>query len=144
MSKEEKEYKTNSEIIESKISRRINSEKIKNEKDASDKIYGDKNSPINLDKTEESLSNNEMNESINLYKKDSTKNSDQNEIVNIKKSKKVKFLEPVFVKVIFVESYKKYNEENTSKDPFDDNNDLENVNKGKEDKEKVLCSCIIV
>ena len=144
MSKEEKEYKTNSEIIESKISRRINSEKIKNEKDASDKIYGDKNSPINLDKTEESLSNNEMNESINLYKKDSTKNSDQNEIVNIKKLKKVKFLEPVFVKVIFVESYKKYNEENTSKDPFDDNNDLENVNKGKEDKEKVLCSCIIV
>ena len=144
MSKEEKEYKTKSEIIESKISRRINSEKIKNEKDASDKIYGDKNSPINLDKTEESLSNNEMNESINLYKKDSTKNSDQNEIVNIKKSKKVKFLEPVFVKVIFVESYKKYNEENTSKDPFDDNNDLENVNKGKEDKEKVLCSCIIV
>ena len=144
MSKEEKEYKINSEIIESKISRRINSEKIKNEKDASDKIYGDKNSPINLDKTEESLSNNEMNESINLYKKDSTKNSDQNEIVNIKKLKKVKFLEPVFVKVIFVESYKKYNEENTSKDPFDDNNDLENVNKGKEDKEKVLCSCIIV
>ena len=144
MSKEEKEYKTKSEIIESKISRRINSEKIKNEKDASDKIYGDKNSPINLDKTEESLSNNEMNESINLYKKDSTKNSDQNEIVNIKKLKKVKFLEPVFVKVIFVESYKKYNEENTSKDPFDDNNDLENVNKGKEDKEKVLCSCIIV
>ena len=144
MSKEEKEYKTNSEIIESKISRRINSEKIKNEKDASDKIYGDKNSPINLDKTEESLSNNEMNESINLWKKDSTKNSDQNEIVNIKKLKKVKFLEPVFVKVIFVESYKKYNEENTSKDPFDDNNDLENVNKGKEDKEKVLCSCIIV
>ena len=144
MSKEEKEYKTNSEIIESKISRRINSEKIKNEKDASDKIYGDKNSPINLDKTEESLSNNEMNESINLCKKDSTKNSDQNEIVNIKKLKKVKFLEPVFVKVIFVESYKKYNEENTSKDPFDDNNDLENVNKGKEDKEKVLCSCIIV
>ena len=144
MSKEEKEYKTNSEIIESKISRRINSEKIKNEKDASDKIYGHKNSPINLDKTEESLSNNEMNESINLYKKDSTKSSDENEIVNIKKSKKVKFLEPVFVKVIFVESYKKYNEENTSKDPFDDNNDLENVNKGKEDKEKVLCSCIIV
>ena len=144
MSKEEKEYKTKSEIIESKISRRINSEKIKNEKDASDKIYGDKNSPINLDKTEESLSNNEMNESINLYKKDSTKNSDQNEIVSIKKLKKVKFLEPVFVKVIFVESYKKYNEENTSKDPFDDNNDLENVNKGKEDKEKVLCSCIIV
>ena len=144
MSKEEKEYKTNCEIIESKISRRINSEKIRNEKDAPDKIYGHKNSPINLDKTEESLSNNEMNESINLYKKDSTKNSDQNEIVNIKKSKKVKFLEPVFVKVIFVESYKKYNEENTSKDPFDDNNDLENVNKGKEDKEKVLCSCIIV
>ena len=144
MSKEEKEYKTNSEIIESKITRRINSEKMGDEKDASDKIYGHKNSPINLDKTEESLSNNEMNESINLYKKDSTKNSDQNEIVNIKKLKKVKFLEPVFVKVIFVESYKKYNEENTSKDPFDDNNDLENVNKGKEDKEKVLCSCIIV
>ena len=144
MSKEEKEYKTNSEIIESKISRRINSEKIRNEKDAPDKIYGHKNSPINLDKTEESLSNNEMNESINLYKKDSTKSSDENEIVNIKKSKKVRFLEPEFIKVIFVESYKKYNEENTSKDPFDDNNDLENVNKGKEDKEKVLCSCIIV
>ena len=58
------------------------------EKDASDKIYGHKNSPINLDKTEESLSNNEMNESINLCKKDSTKNSDQYEIVKNKKIEK--------------------------------------------------------
>ena len=59
-----------------------------------------------------------------------------------KEKKVVKFQEPTFVQVIYVESYKKFNEENTSKDPFDDSNS-ENVNKGKEDKEKVLCSCLV-
>jgi hypothetical protein len=143
MSKEEKENKINNEIIESNVIRKLNSEKTGNEKDISDKLYGHNNLPINLNKTEECLSDNEINDSINFYKKNNSENIEQNDIINIKKSKKVKFLEPEFVKVIFVESYKKFNEENTSKDPFDDSN-LENINKGKEDKEKVLCSCLVV
>ena len=142
MSKEEKDNKINNEIIESKIIRGLNSEKTRNEKDKSDNIYRHNNSPINLNKTEDCLSDNEINESINFYKKNNSENVEQNDIINIKKSKKVKFLEPEFVKLIFVESYKKYNEENTSKDPFDDSNS-ENVNKGKEDKEKVLCFCLV-
>ena len=53
-----------------------------------------------------------------------------------KKDKKVvKFKEPTFVQVIYVESYKKFNEENTSKDPYDPTN--------KPDKTKVMCSCFI-
>ena len=46
--------------------------------------------------------------------------------------------------IIDVESYKKYNEANTSKDPYDDllkNNN----NNGKKDNEneKVVCSCFV-
>ena len=33
--------------------------------------------------------------------------------------KKLLFKEPNFVEIIDVESYKKFNEENTSKDPYD-------------------------
>ena len=65
------------------------------------------------------------------------------------KQKKVEFL-PNFVKVIYVESYKKFNAENTCKDPFEN---MEIVNghiniKNNDDDEadgktKVLCSCAI-
>ena len=71
----------------------------------------------------------------------------ENEIINIKnenKIKKVSFQEPEFVTIIDVESYKKYNEENTSKDPFDDllkNNN--NNGKKEKDNEKVVCSCFV-
>ena len=59
-------------------------------------------------------SNNEMNsenENDNKFSQKSSKNI---------RSKKVTFLEPNFITIIDVESYKKYNEENTCKDPFED------------------------
>ena len=47
-------------------------------------------------------------------------------------------MEPQFVEIINVESYKKFNEENTSKDSDDkDENDK------KENKSKLMCSCFI-
>ena len=58
-------------------------------------------------------------------------------IITQKIKKKVKFLEPNFVRIIEVESYKKFNEENTSKDPFD-------FAKQIEGKENVLCSCLVI
>ena len=114
--------------------------------------------------------------SIKLYKKhkkekeeninennDNTKNIKNNENLfkgpERKKSenaKKVKFLEPNFLTIIDVESYKKFNAENTCKDPFEDLEFLNsinnvnnyniniNINNKKNDdieKEKVNCSC---
>jgi len=113
-------------------------------------------------------------DSIKLYKKhkrdrennlrnnnDPTSNSEnQNDKKLRRKStknlmnKKVSFLEPNFITIIDVESYKKYNEENTCKDPFED---IEIVNNMKIDhiephtndneidngKESVHCSCSI-
>ena len=66
------------------------------------------------------------------------------------KQKKVEFL-PNFVKVIYVESYKKFNAENTCKDPFENmeivNGQLSiktnNNNDEADGKTKVLCSCFI-
>ena len=72
------------------------------------------------------------------------------------KDKKVSFPKD-FVTVIDVESYKQFNIENTSKDPFDDLEFLKNINninnyninininnKVEDDgKERVMCSCII-
>ena len=108
---------------------------------------------INLNKTEESLLN-EKNSPENIYNQKNSMN--KTEIINkgiknnnilkleekliknnkTKKDKKVvKFQEPTFVQVIYVESYKKFNEENTSKDPYDPTE--------KTDKTKVMCSCFI-
>ena len=102
---------------------------------------------INLNKTEESIHNSEKNDSFDFYeltnKNNYYKKKDKINILNIlkkeenKKKKKVKFMEPIFVDIIEIESFKKFNEENTHKDPFTyymDNN---------EDKENVLCSCYI-
>ena len=108
---------------------------------------------INLNKTEESLLN-DKNSPENIYNQKNSMN--KTEIINkgiknnnilkleekliknnkTKKEKKVvKFQEPTFVQVIYVESYKKFNEENTSKDPYDPTE--------KTDKTKVMCSCFI-
>ena len=108
---------------------------------------------INLIKTEESLLN-DKNSPENIYNQKNSMN--KTEIINkgiknnnilkleekliknnkTKKDKKVvKFQEPTFVQVIYVESYKKFNEENTSKDPYDPTE--------KTDKTKVMCSCFI-
>ena len=108
---------------------------------------------INLNKTEESLLN-DKNSPENIYNQKNSMN--KTEIINkgiknnnilkleekliknnkTKKDKKVvKFQEPTFVQVIYVESYKKFNEENTSKAPYDPTE--------KTDKTKVMCSCFI-
>ena len=103
-------------------------------------------------------------------KKESTKNVKRNnnniynvsENVNIRKSskslkngkeKKVSFSKN-FVTIIDVESYKKFNEENTCKDPFEDMEFLEKINNGliklddeeeeeSDGKARVNCSCFI-
>ena len=72
------------------------------------------------------------NKEINMLKSEINK-------ISKNKNKKVKFLTPQFVEIIDVESYKKYNEINTSKDPYDNNNE----NK-KENKTKLICSCFII
>ena len=74
------------------------------------------------------------------------------------RGKKVSFLKPNFVTIIDVESYKKYNEENTCKDPFEDmeysnNMNLDHINKINsrnmkdeeeiDGKERVQCTCSI-
>ena len=81
---------------------------------------------------------------INFMDMNKTKESfrdeknNQNEIYKEKKIKKVKFMEPMFVNIIEVESYKKYNEENTSKVPYF------YTNNKNDDKANVMCSCFIV
>ena len=105
--------------------------------------------------------------SIKLYKKharekerrESLKRESDKEILkdlsNIEKvkktnkpAKKVAF-SPDLVEIIDVESYKKFNEENTCKDPFDNMEFINgtisvNHNDDEEDgKAKVLCSCSI-
>ena len=93
--------------------------------------------------------NNQINssdtQSEKKFKKKSTKN-----LLN----KKVSFLEPSFIIIIDVESYKKYNEENTYKDPFEDIEIVNNIkidhieshineNEIENGKESVHCSCSI-
>ena len=58
-----------------------------------------------------------------LFKKQAKSNND-----NKKENKRVTFLEPEFLTIIDVESYKKFNAENTCKDPFEDLDYLNNLN----------------
>ena len=64
------------------------------------------------------------------------------------KQKKVAFL-PNFVSIIDVESYKKFNAENTCKDPFENMEiinghiNIKNNDDEADGKSRVLCSCII-
>ena len=92
--------------------------------------------PIIASKTQDTCIN-EKNESVDLNKINKLKENNINlENIEKEKEKKVKFLEPEFVQIIEIESYKKYNMENTCKDPFfpDDK---------KEEKTKFMCSCFI-
>ena len=99
---------------------------------------------------------NSINNSASIYA--SPKNEDNN-IKIVKKSskflkngkiKKVTFPKN-FVSIVDVESYKKYNEENTCKDPFEDAEFMKNINNiinnNKNDEEdgkaRATCSCII-
>ena len=133
------------------------------------------------DKEKKSRPAKESNKSIKSIKGNATNNNnnaakdeDQND-VNIKiinkspkngKGKKVTFQKPNFITIIDVESYKKFNEENTCKDPFEDLEFLQNINNFNnfninininnsnkideenaeegDGKERVMCSCLII
>ena len=131
--------------------------------------YEDKKDSDDIDFPKKTL---KRSNSIKLYKKHK-KEREENNIKNIKNNenlfkgpdrkkseniKKVKFLEPNFLTIIDVESYKKFNAENTCKDPFEDIdflNSINNVNnyninininnkknvEEENEKEKVNCSC---
>ena len=89
-----------------------------------------------------------------LFKKQAKSNNG-----NKKENKRVTFLEPEFLTIIDVESYKKFNAENTCKDPFEDLDYLNNLNnlnnyninininnnkKNEENdgKERINCTCV--
>ena len=86
-----------------------------------------------LNKTKESFldDKNNQNEFYKIY--------DKKKIIK-KEKKRVKFLQPIFINIIEVESYKKFNEENTSKDPYEYSNESNNRN---DNKEYVMCSCFV-
>ena len=95
--------------------------------------------------------------SVDLYKKHKMKKSNKtnknDEIYEcFRKNKKVSFLKPQFITIIEVESYKKYNELNTIKDPYAEifksvginyNNNKNNEQK-ENGKESINCSCHII
>ena len=87
-----------------------------------------------LNKTKESFHDDKNNQNENIDNKYFNFNKD---IRKEKMIKKVKFMEPSFVNIIEVESYKKFNQENTNKDPF-------YVTNQNDDKANVVCSCFIV
>ena len=157
--------KTESKITSQSLDK-INLNKKQNFQNLEIKIQQSNDESININKTEESLLN-EKNSSENIYNKskrqqikkiendinninnnannnkileetNNNKNNNENNNKDNKKKKEVKFLEPQFVEVIYVESYKKYNEENTSKDPY-----FGNDNNKDENKTKLMCSCLI-
>ena len=97
--------------------------------------------------------------SVDLYKKHKMKKKDKTSTKEdvydyFRKDKKVSFLKTGFVTIIEVESYKKYNEINTCKDPYAEifknmggNNNNNNINKNEQKengKESINCSCIII
>ena len=82
---------------------------------------------------------NERNTKINNNGNDTTEIIDKN---NIQKIKKVSFLKTQFFTIIEVESYKKFNERNTCKDPYEGiNNNLVSDNNLNE---RVVCCCFIM
>ena len=150
--------------------RRSNSIKLykrhKKEKELNNNIIKEKDLNNNIKK--EKIQYIDLNNNDNIYDGPETCEQIKNNVsINKKRnnSKRVTFLEPNFVSIINVESYKKYNEENTCKDPFDDmeflkninnvnnyninininNNNIKNKNKKEQQadngKERINCSC---
>ena len=75
--------------------------------------------------------------------------SNKEKVKKINKTNKRVAFSPDFVKIIDVESYKKFNEENTCKDPFDNmefvNGTIKiNHNDEANGKAKALCTCFIL
>ena len=141
------ESKNSEDIIPPKGLKRSNSIKLykkhKKQKEEKDQIKND---------STKSIKNND-NIYIEAEKNNKNKNIKENKEIKNIKTKKVTFLEPNFLTIIDVESYKKFNAENTCKDPFEDmdlgNNAINNINysnkhkndKDEDEKERVFCSC---
>ena len=108
----------------------------------------------------------DINNNNNIYEVpvvDEQINNNNNNNKKKNKSKRVTFVEPNFVNIVDVESYKKFNAENTCKDPFEEIEYMQNINninninnyninininnnKKKQEqeekgKEKINCSC---
>ena len=144
------ESKNSEDIIPPKTLKRSNSIKLykkhKKEKEAKDQIKNE---------STKSIKNNDNNDNIYIEAENDnkSKNIKENKSTKNLKTKKVTFLEPNFLVIINVESYKKFNAENTCKDPFEDmdlgNNIINNINysnyhkndKDEDEKERVNCSC---
>ena len=103
-----------------------------------------RNNDVNINNgINKNINNNEIEKPIDDINKNNNNNNHNN--IKGKKTKKVSFLNPEFVVIIDVESYKKFNEENTCKDPYDEYIKNNNINNNKENnKDKVLCSCFIM
>jgi hypothetical protein len=132
----------------------------------------------NKDNNDTSIAKRKRSNSINLYKKQrknkerrnkkrvsrkeleksiEKENKIEKQNSNNLRNKKVTFLKPHFVTIIDVESYKKFNMENTCKDPFEDmeyinNMNLDHINKNIKNiedeeegdgKERLQCTCSI-
>ena len=106
-----------------------------------------RNNSVDLYKRHKREKENNIKEQKNInnqiYFYNNSKNNNNNNINNKAKTKRVNFKEPNPVEIIEVESYKKYNEENTSKDPYE-----YLFNKNKNEKKdngnaKAVCSCFI-
>ncbi len=115
-------------------------------------LYKKHNREKKLKKMKENNINSIDNIIINKNDKIIENNVNNNNQKDGKKNKKVSFLNPLVI-IIDVESYKKFNEENTCKDPFDDiinnnnnnnNNNVNNKAKKNNENEKVVCSCLII
>ena len=143
--------------------------KQKKDKEKNYKQNKESTKSIKSTKSNNSQSNNNINILANVNKAtDNMLNNkmEKSPIKNNNKQKKVTFLKHNFVTIIDVESYKKYNEENTSKDPFDDLQFVKNINninnininininnnninnkknekEGDENKVRLNCTCFI-
>ena len=137
------ESKNSEDIITPKTLKRSNSIKLykkhKKEKEEKDQIKND---------STKSIKNND-NIYVEAGNDNKSKNITQNKTTKNAKNKKVTFVQPNFVTIIDVESYKKFNAENTCKDPFENmeivNGRLVNIKKNDDEpngKAKVLCSCV--
>ena len=148
----------------------IKYEEVKNDEDIPDPRTRKRSNSVDLykkhkkEKEKKNKNNKESNKNVKLNNNNIYEVSESTNPITIKKSsknikngkeKRVTFPKK-FVTIIDVESYKKINEENTSKDPFEDieflnnlkNDNIINNKKKEEDEEedgkaRVNCSCLI-
>ena len=141
--KEEKKEDVNDDsVVPVRSMKRMNSIKLYK------KHKKEKERRITFNRSNDKDSKDKTGDLINLSNATGTKRTSK--ISKNMKQKKVNFL-PNFVKVIYVESYKKFNAENTCKDPFENmeivNGHINIKNNNDDDeadgKTKVLCSCTI-